>query len=100
MCGAKQRDRGRSRDTKEKRPNLPSSSALPYILRLSVKSSSALSFLLAALKHCADVVVEEDDEEDDRGTSGIDGAMRGRARQCVNDGASRRRSWFVACARA
>ena len=45
---------------------------------------------------CVDVVVEEDD----RGTSGIDGAMRGRARQCVNDGASRRRSWFVACARA
>ena len=112
MCGAKQRDRGRSRDTKEKRPNLPSSSALPYILRLSVKSSSALSILLRAASRrlissmpsieCVDVVdvVWVDVEDDDRGTSGIDGAMRGRARQCVNDGASRRRSWFVACARA
>ena len=48
-----------------------------------------------------DVVwVDVVDEENDRGTSGIDGAKRGRARQCVNDGASRRRSWFVACARA
>jgi len=75
-----------------------------FCSRASMRAASCRLISSMPSIECADdddgdVVWVDVVEEDDRGTSGIDGAMRGRARRCVN-GASRRRSWFVACARA